>query len=151
MKKILSSDSGFTLFELLVVISIIGILLALGTVAYSNAQKRARDSRARSDIKAMADAMEQYYVKNNEYPAACSDVEGETFQNVWPPNDPRGRSQGESGYAYSGVSDSDCSVSGYCFCAHLEQEKGGNATDANCSSWTNDFANADYYCMEQQQ
>lgn len=141
-------QNAFTLFELLVVVSIIGILVALGTVAYSNAQKKARDSKAKSDIKAMSDSMEQYYVENNEYPSSCDAVAGDTWQGVWPPNDPRGRASDHSDYAYSGVANTDCSSAGYCFCAELEAGSGGNASNADCSSWASDGA---YYCITQQQ
>ena len=64
------SRSGFTLLELLVVIGIIAILVALGAVSYSSAQKKARDSRRKGDLKAIQNAMEQYYsVCGYEYPA----------------------------------------------------------------------------------
>ncbi len=140
--------NGFTLFELLVVISIIGILLALGTVAYSNAQKKARDSRAKSDINAMSDALEQYYVENDEYPSTCSTVAGDTWQGTWPPTDPRGRESTHDDYAYSWY----CATDGYCVCASLEQGSGGNAdagagTDTNCS-WASDGS---YFCIKNQQ
>lgn len=138
--------NGFTLFELLVVISIIGILVALGTVAYSNAQEKARDSRAKADIKAMSDAFEQYFAANDSY-AACSTMAAETWQGTWEPLDPRGNAYGESGYAYT----FQCNANGYCVCADLEQDKGGNADAAAGStscSWANDDA---YYCMQAQQ
>ncbi|NTU73704.1 type II secretion system protein [Candidatus Roizmanbacteria bacterium] len=52
---------GFTLMELLVVIGIIAILVALGTVSYSTAQKKSRDSKRKSDLKTIQNALEQYY------------------------------------------------------------------------------------------
>lgn len=51
---------GFTLIELLVVISIIGILVALVAVSYTQAQKQARDTQRKSDIKQYQAALEQY-------------------------------------------------------------------------------------------
>jgi prepilin-type N-terminal cleavage/methylation domain-containing protein len=146
MKDLKIKQKAFTLFELLVVISIIGILVALGTVAYSNAQKKARDSRAKSDIKSISDAFEQYYVANDNYNSSCSTMASDTWQGEWPPTDSRGRSQGESGYAYS----YSCSATTYCVCAELEQGSGGNASDANCT-WENTSSQADHYCMTAQQ
>ncbi len=56
---------AFTLLELLVVIGIIGILVGLGTTSYSTAQKKARDSKRKADLKAFQNAMEQCYSVNS--------------------------------------------------------------------------------------
>lgn len=146
--KMKLKNKGFTLFELLVVVSIIGILLALGTVAYSNAQKSARDSRAMSDIKAMSQAFEQYYAANNAYPDSCGLIDDGSdpyWQGVWEPTDPRGRDSSHADYAYSGLS--GCSASGYCFCADLEKDSGGNASATDCT-WA---SNGAYFCRKNQQ
>ncbi|MCM8787804.1 MAG: prepilin-type N-terminal cleavage/methylation domain-containing protein [Candidatus Omnitrophica bacterium] len=63
--KFLKFKKGFTLLELLVVISIIGILIAVGVASYSTAQKKSRDSRRKSDLKAIQNAMEECYSINN--------------------------------------------------------------------------------------
>ncbi len=60
-------SKGFTLLELLVTISIIGILMAIGSVSFSTAQKRGRDSRRQGDLAAIQKAMEQCYALDNEY------------------------------------------------------------------------------------
>ncbi len=52
---------GFTLLELLVVIGIIAVLVSLGSVSYTSAQKKARDSKRKSDLKTIQNALEQYY------------------------------------------------------------------------------------------
>lgn len=49
---------GFTLVELLVVVAIIAILSTIGLVVFSDAQKNARDARRKSDIDAIAKAIE---------------------------------------------------------------------------------------------
>lgn len=64
---------GFTLIELLVVIVIISILSAAAVSSFTNSQRRARDARRRSDVKAIQDASEQYYSTCNAYPASAAD------------------------------------------------------------------------------
>lgn len=60
---------GFTLVELLVVISIIAVLSVIGITIFSSTQKEARNSRRRSDIDAIAKAMEvNYNGSTGQYP-----------------------------------------------------------------------------------
>lgn len=64
MKKL-----AFTLLELLVVIGIIGVLVAIGSVSYSTAQKKARDAKRQGDLHAFQNAIEQCYsVNSSVYP-----------------------------------------------------------------------------------
>ncbi len=56
---------AFTLIEMLVVISLIGILAALAMVSFSSVQKQARDTSRKSDLKQYQTAIESYVNKNN--------------------------------------------------------------------------------------
>ena len=60
-------ERAFTLLEMLIVISIIGILVGMGTVSYSTAQKKTRDAKRKIDLKAVQNCMEQYYAVNTAY------------------------------------------------------------------------------------
>ena len=51
---------GFTLLELLVVISIIGILAGLTMVSFTGAQKQARDTQRQSDLKQYQNLLESF-------------------------------------------------------------------------------------------
>jgi prepilin-type N-terminal cleavage/methylation domain-containing protein len=64
----MKSRSGFTLIELLVVIAIIGLLATVSVVAFSNAQKKARDTRRMSDLRQISKIVELYYDENGQYP-----------------------------------------------------------------------------------
>lgn len=59
---------GFTLIELLIVVAIIAILAAIAVPNMLEAQVRARVSRAQSDLRAIATAIETYRVDHNAYP-----------------------------------------------------------------------------------
>jgi len=59
---------GFTLIELLIVVAIIAILAAIAVPNFLEAQVRAKTSRAKSDMRTMATALETYFVDNNAYP-----------------------------------------------------------------------------------
>lgn len=140
MKK---KQTGFSLLELLVVISIISILIALGTVAFTTVQEKGRDSRRRGDIKAMQDAFEQYRAEANSY-AAC-DVMADYDSGSGPimpgglPEDPRS----SGSYVYN--TDTGCDTDGYCVCAMMESSF-GNA-DVPAANVCNFLASGSYYCL----
>lgn len=65
----LQSKRGFTLLELLVVISIIGLLASITIVSIDSAKKRARDAQRLSDMAEIQKALELYKEASGEYPA----------------------------------------------------------------------------------
>jgi prepilin-type N-terminal cleavage/methylation domain-containing protein len=58
---------GFTLIELLIVVAIIAILAAIAVPNFLEAQVRAKVARVLNDQRAMATAMEAYYIDNATY------------------------------------------------------------------------------------
>lgn len=52
---------SFTLLEMLIVLGIIAVILSVLTVSFSTAQKKSRDSKRKSDVKSLQNALEQYY------------------------------------------------------------------------------------------
>ncbi len=63
-----TTRKAFTLVELLVVITIIGILVALVTVAASGAMKKARQTRIKIEIDQLSAAMEDFKLTHGAYP-----------------------------------------------------------------------------------
>jgi prepilin-type N-terminal cleavage/methylation domain-containing protein len=70
MKKI----KGFTLIELLIVVAIIAILAAIAVPNFLEAQVRSKVSRAHSDMRSLATAIESYMVDNNGFPVATANA-----------------------------------------------------------------------------
>ena len=136
--------NGFTLFELLVSISIIAILTAVVSISYSVAQKKARDAKRMQDLEMIQKAAEQYYSLNSySYPdsyeagTAWTVDDNTVLENY--PTDPKGVEY------VSGSSDSTA----YCICGDLEEDKGNSSTNA-CSFLGVD-GDGDYYCVKSQQ
>ena len=74
MKKALPPKQGFTLVELLIVITIIAILTIIGIVNYSSFNRSARDSKRQSDLKIIQSALEAYHADKIYYPASIPSV-----------------------------------------------------------------------------
>lgn len=135
--------SGFTLTELMIVITIIAILSAIGFSSYTNAQKIGRDSRRKSDLKAIQTALELYYQQNGTYvtlssPAYSTDstwgsapvfLGGSSYTNYinQMPKDPLDPSTNNRYDYFSSTS------STYYLCATLESP---NTSDSNYYSGT---------------
>lgn len=90
MTKIIKN--GFTLVELLVVVSLIGVLSTLVLANLNSARERARDSQRKSDLRNIQTALRMYYNDASSYPLAAAlpwgavwtGASGATYMNTLP-------------------------------------------------------------------
>ena len=81
------SASGFTLLELMIVMSLIVVLAAITISVNANGQTRAREAVLKEDLFRMRDAIDQYYADKNEYPPSLQDLVSAKYLRAVP-NDP---------------------------------------------------------------
>lgn len=67
-----TTQKGFTIVELLIVIVVIGILAALVLNTFSGVQKRARDTQRQTSVNSLSTQLEVYYNDKGGYPASAS-------------------------------------------------------------------------------
>jgi general secretion pathway protein G len=58
--------AGFTLIELMIVMSLIVILAGIGLTLYGNSVTRAKEATLKEDLFRMRDALDQYYADKNK-------------------------------------------------------------------------------------
>jgi general secretion pathway protein G len=68
MKRFFRTERGFTLIELIVVISIIGILASLLVANFVNVRQKTRDGVRKKDLEQIRLALETYRIDVGEYP-----------------------------------------------------------------------------------
>jgi general secretion pathway protein G len=75
---------GFTLIELMVVMSLIVVLAGIGLTVYANSVTRAKEAVLKEDLYRMKDAIDQYYADRNRYPPALQDLVTEKYLRAIP-------------------------------------------------------------------
>lgn len=120
--------------ELLISISIIAILIAIGVASYATINKQSRDTKRKSDVEQIRAALEMYRADNGYYPAAGSGSwvvasnENDAAAGLTPylvptyipviPRDPKSLQS----YMYQATNLSGGNYYGYCMSALLEAE-----------------------------
>jgi general secretion pathway protein G len=73
------TPSGFTLIELMIVMSLIVILASIGLALYGNSVTRAKESVLKEDLFRMRDAVDQYYADKGKYPASLDELVSQKY------------------------------------------------------------------------
>lgn len=121
--------NAFTLIELLIVISIIGIILGLAFVSFQETKKSARDTQRKADLEDVRSALEVYKADCGDYPSAIpttgSSIKGDNSPSACSSNNtymytvPSDPSAGRS-YYYRQITSTSHEL-----CAALENIPGG--------------------------
>ncbi len=69
-----TSDNGFTLVEVAIVVLIIGLLAYITLPVFTSARQRAFDAAALSDLRGMTSAIELYVSTNTGYPGTPGEL-----------------------------------------------------------------------------
>lgn len=81
-----ASDNGWTLIELLIVITLIMILASLALTQYRNSITSTREAALKSDLFLMRDAIDQYYADKGRYPDSLQTLVSESYLRAIPPD-----------------------------------------------------------------
>jgi len=75
---------GFTLIELMVVMSLIVVLASIGLAVYANSVTRAKEAVLKEDLYRMRQAIDQYYADKSMYPETLDVLVSEKYLRALP-------------------------------------------------------------------
>jgi len=68
------SSRGFTLIEILIVVTIIGILITLAQPSFNRAVTAAKEATLKENLFILRDVIDQFYADNTKYPASLNEL-----------------------------------------------------------------------------
>ncbi|MFB0566761.1 MAG: type II secretion system protein [Candidatus Aminicenantaceae bacterium] len=80
----MQNKNGFTLIEILIVFTLIGILVGLGLPQYKYATKKARETVLKEDLFQMRKLINQYYADKGKYPQSLQTLVDENYLRAIP-------------------------------------------------------------------
>jgi general secretion pathway protein G len=79
MRKTLLNARGFTMIEMLVVMTLVVILASISMVQYRNTVTRAEEAALKENLFRLRDAMDQFYADKNKWPADLAELVSEGY------------------------------------------------------------------------
>ncbi|BDV43351.1 type II secretion system pseudopilin OxpG [Geotalea uraniireducens] len=86
--KVLKNRKGFTLIELMIVLTIIGILASIAVPNYRISLIKAREAVLKEDLHTMNSAIDQYWADQGKYPDSLQDLIDKNYLPKVLPTDP---------------------------------------------------------------
>ena len=80
------SDDGFTIIELMTVVSIVGILASLAVPSYQNAVVKAKEGALRQDLFSLRDVIDQHRADKGKYPETLTALVSSGYLRRLPPD-----------------------------------------------------------------
>lgn len=77
--KRLTSSRGFTMIELLIVLTLVVVLASLSMVQYRNSVRRTQEAVLKENLFRMRDAMDQFYADKQKWPGDLSELVSEGY------------------------------------------------------------------------
>jgi general secretion pathway protein G len=77
-------DNGWTLIELMIVITLVMILATLALTQYRGSILAAKEAALKSDLFLMRDAIDQYYADKGRYPESLQTLVSESYLRAIP-------------------------------------------------------------------
>ncbi len=77
-------ESGFTLIEILIVITLIFVLAGMALIQYQKTVTRTKEAVLKEDLFRLRDAIDQYYADKNKYPASLEELVTEKYIRAVP-------------------------------------------------------------------
>jgi general secretion pathway protein G len=77
--KRFSNTRGFTMIELLIVMTVIVVLASMAMVGYRNSVRRSQEAVLKENLFRMRDALDQYYADKNKWPGDLSELVSEGY------------------------------------------------------------------------
>lgn len=158
--------TGFTFIEILVSVTIVAVLVAIGIASYASINRRSRDAKRKSDLEQIRASLEQYRADNGGYPPTVGWIISNPTDSNWigeltpeymdaVPVDPinSGSAPGVVPplpvYAYRANADGGCGVSAgreFILAAVLETGEERTTTYGSCENWSQ----AGWYALGEQ-
>lgn len=90
-RSVLWDSAGFTLLEMMVVVTIIGILATLAVPNYTSTVLKAREAALKQGLFLLRDVIDQYRADRGKYPQTLTDLSAAGYLRILP-TDPFTRS-----------------------------------------------------------